>query len=80
MTGFGFLRDINGDKCPRTLLGLVVGMVWVVLSCIVIIYGLKHTIQASSTIVDLLWAMAFVSGVLLGVTAFQKLRGMKDDK
>lgn len=71
---FGFLRDVNGDKCPRTLLGLIIGCTWLVLCIIGFFYGLSNVIQCQSFIIDILAFMAGVAAVLLGVNAFQKLR------
>ena len=77
MTGFGFLKDINGDKCIKTLMGMIIGFFWLLLCITCVLYGLSNLVVSSNLITDVLWSMAAVSAVLLGVTAFQKIRDNK---
>ena len=71
---FGFLSDINGDKCQRTLWGSISGATTIVLVIIVTFYGLGHDIRCPSLIADLLLGMMAMVVGLLVVTALQRPR------
>jgi hypothetical protein len=76
---YGLMSDINGDKSPHILLGII-GAICLLIMCITaFIYGLTHIIQSASTIMEILWLLATMISVLLGLTTFQKPRGNNNE-
>lgn len=71
---YKLLQDINGDTCPKILMGIIVGIIWIVLTIIAFFYSLAHIIASPSTIDSILIGLATYSAALLGLTIFQKIR------
>lgn len=71
---YGFFQDINGDMCPRTMMGVLVGIAVLILSFITIIYGLTHVIHSSTYIIQLMIGLIGLVGTLLVTAAFAKQR------
>ena len=69
-----FLQDSNHDFDQKSLQGLVIGMIAIILSIICVIYGLGHEIKSSSLITTILMGLYGLCGSLLGLTAFSKQR------
>lgn len=77
---YGFLSDCNGDRCEKRLAGLITGFIAAAMFITYFFYGIGHLI-IDHTIIDAAYAMAGLSGTLLGITVFQKPRmGGNDEK
>lgn len=72
---YSLLKDINGDTCPKILMGIIVGIVWIALSIIAFFYALSHEIACAAIIDSVLIGLAAYSAALLGITVLQKIRG-----
>jgi hypothetical protein len=73
-TKFGYMHDVNGDKSERILAAFVVVGFILIMSAIIIIYGLSHTIESSSLISTIILGLITLVGTLLAAGAFQKPR------
>jgi hypothetical protein len=72
---YSLTQDVNGDASPHILLGLI-GAACLLIMCVsAFIYGLSHVIQSGAIIMQILWLLTTMVGVLLGLTTFQRPRG-----
>lgn len=71
---YGFLQDINGDKCEKRLIGLILIAISCLMCIIYFCYGLRHEIVEHS-ILDAAYFIGGTGGTILGITIFQKKRG-----
>jgi len=68
---YGLLADVNGDKCPKILLALIVGFVTTVLLIIAVCFALFHKVD--SVAVELI-AIGYGAALgLLGVPTKQRI-------
>ena len=73
---YGFLQDINGDKCSKLLMGIAYLGLAAIMCVVAFIYGLDKEIKSAS-IIEFILGLLSGSGLgLFGITVFQKPRDM----
>ncbi len=75
-----FLQDVNFDFDQKTLIAFITFVYILIVSTIVIIYGLAHDIKSASLISALILGLLGLIGTLLASGAFQKPRDPCENK
>ena len=69
---YGFLEDINGDKCAKVLMGVVVITICIIMCIVAFFYALFSEIKSPSIIEFIIISLGSFGSTLIGITAFQK--------
>ncbi len=77
---YKLLQDINGDFCPKILLGLFSGFIWVLACAICLVFAIGAGIKDNSLVISILTIWGTATGSLLTIPTRIRSRDESDNK